>query len=188
MKFVFDERKAAEAAAHLLRMAGGRMPYLSLIKLMYLADRRTLIETGFTITGDRMVSMPHGTVLSKVYDRAKATVRAVPTVWSKFVSFPEGEDKSVRLLQQPPAAGKLSKYEIRVLADIYRELGPLNQWQLRDLTHDLPEWRDPHGGSIEIDPSEILKLERKSEEEIAWRVELADSFLNIDKRRLRLKE
>ena len=36
------------------------MAYIKLIKLMYLADRRCLIETGFPITGDRMVSMPKG--------------------------------------------------------------------------------------------------------------------------------
>ena len=39
-----------------------------LIKLLYLADRKALLESGYTITGDGMVSMPLGPVLSTIYD------------------------------------------------------------------------------------------------------------------------
>ncbi|MGE0134681.1 MAG: hypothetical protein AB7L91_10365 [Dehalococcoidia bacterium] len=46
MQFVFDERRAAQAAAQLLELRGGRMPYMKLIKLLYWADRESLIETG----------------------------------------------------------------------------------------------------------------------------------------------
>ena len=35
----FNEVKATQAAARLLRNRGGRMKYLKLIKLLYLADR-----------------------------------------------------------------------------------------------------------------------------------------------------
>jgi hypothetical protein len=56
----FDERKATEAAAYLLRLRGGRMSYLKLIKLLYLADREALSRWGFSVTNDRHVSMPHG--------------------------------------------------------------------------------------------------------------------------------
>ena len=34
------------------------------------------------------------------------------------------------------------------------------------MTHELPEWTDPNGGSIPISPEQILKLEGKSLEEI----------------------
>ena len=54
MKFVFDERKAAQAAAHLLHRHGGPMPYIKLIKLLYLADRRGLRRDGspgYGVTG-----------------------------------------------------------------------------------------------------------------------------------------
>jgi hypothetical protein len=33
----FNERKATEAAAYLLKLRGGRMSYMKLIKLLYLA-------------------------------------------------------------------------------------------------------------------------------------------------------
>ena len=46
MEFFFDERRAAQAASLLLERRAGRMPYIKLIKLLYLADREALIETG----------------------------------------------------------------------------------------------------------------------------------------------
>lgn len=52
MKQVFNERKAAQAAAYLLHKAEGTMDYRQLMALLYLADRRSLIETGHSITGD----------------------------------------------------------------------------------------------------------------------------------------
>jgi uncharacterized phage-associated protein len=44
------------------------MSFLKLIKLMYLADRRALLEQGRSITFDRYVSMDHGAVLSQTYN------------------------------------------------------------------------------------------------------------------------
>lgn len=61
---LFDERKAAQAAAFLLHKAGGRLPLLKLMKLLYLSERESLQKYGDTITGDTFVSMPNGPVLS----------------------------------------------------------------------------------------------------------------------------
>ena len=71
MEFFFDERKAAQAASVLLDRHEGRMPYIKLLKLLYLADREALIETGLPITGDRFVSLKFGPVLSRVLDLIK---------------------------------------------------------------------------------------------------------------------
>jgi len=178
MKFVFDERKAAEAAAHLMEMAGGTMPYLVLIKLLYLADRRAVVERGFPITGDRMVSMDHGPVLSRIYDGMKGNVGAATKAWQRFVSPPKNND--VQLLEAPPSAGRLSNYEIDILRAVHEKYGHVDKWDLRDLTHHLPEWHDPHGSSSPIDPEEILRSEGKTKDEIAWRSELAESIYAVD--------
>ena len=39
---LFDERRAAQAAAFLLYRAKGRLPLIKLVKLMYLAERLSL--------------------------------------------------------------------------------------------------------------------------------------------------
>src|SRR5205823_929857 len=68
MRLRFNERKATQSAARLLELGGGRMEYIKLIKLLYLADREALLRWGRPITTDRHVSMPKGPVLSQIYD------------------------------------------------------------------------------------------------------------------------
>jgi uncharacterized phage-associated protein len=68
MKLLFNEAKATQAAARLLKLRGGSMSYIKLMKLLYLADREALIRWGRPITTDRYVSMDNGPVLSRIYN------------------------------------------------------------------------------------------------------------------------
>lgn len=174
MEFAFNERKTTEAAAQLLDMAGGSIDLLVLLKLLYLADRRTLIERGMPITGDRMVAMKKGPILARVYDATKGRFVDMPS-WAEFISNPREDDpdKTVRLRKQPPAEGRLSNYEISVLRDVHTKYGHKDKWDLSELTHELPEFRDPGDSHLPIDPRTILLKEGKSEEEIAWSDDLA---------------
>lgn len=182
MRFAFNERKAGQAAALLLERAGGRLPYIKLIKLLYLADRETLIETGYPITGDRMVSMPHGPVLSQVLDRISIGQQPGAegsSPWFEYVSEPEGFD--VKLRQPPPEDGELSDYEIGVLSGIHKRYGGMNKWALRDLTHGLPEYRDPSGSMLPIMPEEILRAEGKTEAHIEAVRDDAEAYFSMRK-------
>jgi len=69
IKFQFDERKATQAAAYLIQKNGGSMNYMALLKLLFLADRASLLKRGHPITGDQVFSMRHGLVLTHVLDR-----------------------------------------------------------------------------------------------------------------------
>jgi hypothetical protein len=60
MKSKPHEVKATQAAARLLQNRGGRMKFLKLIKLLYLADREALSRSGRPITTDSYVSMDNG--------------------------------------------------------------------------------------------------------------------------------
>jgi len=46
----FNEQKATELAAYFLKSGGGSMPYLKLMKLLYLADRKAIELDGSPIT------------------------------------------------------------------------------------------------------------------------------------------
>jgi uncharacterized phage-associated protein len=164
MRFVFNERKAAQGAAILIKRNGGRLPYLALIKLLYFADRKALLERGRLITGDRLVSMPHGPVLSRVLDMINQGSPEEHREWYEYVSEPSGYD--VTLAKPEPDDDELSDYEIGVLNQTYEQLGHLTKWQLRDLSHKLPEWRDPQGSMIPIDPAEILRIEGRPDDVI----------------------
>jgi uncharacterized phage-associated protein len=159
----FDERKTTAAAAYLLDKASGKMPYIKLIKLLYLADRESWRRYDRPITGDRYVSMNFGPVLSATYDLLRsedATAGGRP--WSRTIITTGYEAK----LQAPPDLGPLSDAEIEILDEVFQLTERMDRWRLCDLTHAFPEWRDPEGSSIPIQPEEILKALGKSEEQI----------------------
>lgn len=160
MRFVFDEMKAAEAAEYLVRRNGGTMNFGVLLKVLYLADRRSLAETQRSITGDVLVAMKNGTLLSGVYDRIKEDFRH--PAWQHLGK--EGRD--VTVTADGPAQPRLSRFEYRVLEEVFVEYGHRTFSELREITHALPEWDDPGNTSIVIAPEEILRFEGYSEEEI----------------------
>jgi uncharacterized phage-associated protein len=158
----FDEEKATQAAALFLKLRGGRMHYLKLIKLLYLTDRAALLDWGIPVTTDRYVSMDNGPVLSGVYgliteDRPKP-------VWAQFVSAPLGEYE-VELLKEAPT-DRLSRAEERLIHEVFDQWGHLSRGDLVDYVHTLPEWKDPKGSSLPIHIREILKAGGEEESEI----------------------
>ena len=66
LKFTFDEQRSTQAVAVLLEHAGGEENYTKLLKLLYLADRQSLLETGELITGSALVAMKLGPLSSDV--------------------------------------------------------------------------------------------------------------------------
>ena len=60
-------KRAAQAALFLLK-AGGAMPHVKLMRLLYITDRESYRIHGAPITRDSMVSMPQGPVLSGAHD------------------------------------------------------------------------------------------------------------------------
>src|SRR5947209_20462172 len=93
----FDERRATEAAARFLKLRGGRMSYLKLIKLLYLLDREALLRWGRPVTTDRYVSMDNGPVVSRIYDliREEPPPGADP-VWRHYIPAPLEYEAALR--------------------------------------------------------------------------------------------
>jgi uncharacterized phage-associated protein len=165
LQFVYKPRKAAQAAAHLVRLGGGKLSVLALMKLLYLADRKCLAMRGSPITGDRMVSMPHGPVLSRIYDEIQwGPNEKQLQPWYEYLTERQGNDVSLR--GPNPPATELSEFERTVLEGVFREYAHLGAWGLRKVTHELPEYVDPQGSSLPIDPAIILREEGWSEEDI----------------------
>ena len=175
MRFVFDELKAAQAASILLERAGGSMPYIKLIKLLYLADRASLIDTGSPITGDRFVSMKYGPVLSSVLTLIKTTHLSESSNWGRYVRRNYFDVVLVGSAQ----ADHLSDYDEDLLNNIFDSYGSWNSWDVVDRTHALPEWKDPGNTSIPIDPEEILRFAGYDEEELRLAVQQADAVFSL---------
>ena len=165
IRFRFNARKAAEAANLLLLRSGGRRNYMDLVKLLCLADREALIRFESPITGDRVAALPHGLILSRILNLIRfgpADEEDAP--WFDVISAPEGYSvRSLQIIENE----ELSSAEEKLLDEVFERYGKMDWRQLSRLTHSLPEWTDPGGGSIPISPEQILKLAGKQPDEIA---------------------
>lgn len=159
MPLQFRQDRTTQAAARLLGLHRAPMPYLKLIKLLYLADRQALLELGRPISYDLFVSMPHGPVLSRTYDLILGEPEN-DSYWRRYISPPEGYDVS---LIAPAPNDQLSPAQEAILDDVNRRFGWMDKWALRDLTHQLPEYHDPNGSSVPINLTEILLAQGVSE-------------------------
>jgi len=165
VRFPFDETKTTQAAAYLLKLSGGKLPYMVLIKLLYLADREMLAKQGKQITGDKLVSMKNGPVLSTVLNLINNGPEPSPSKWFDYVSEPQGYD--VCLKAEAPTDA-LSRFEMRLLDGVYEKFGKMDRWDLVKLLHEiLPEWDSDVGlSSSDIDPEDILRAEKWDERRI----------------------
>jgi uncharacterized phage-associated protein len=79
----FDTHKAIQAAGVLLRFEKNRMSYLRLLKLLYIADREFIRDSGLPLLGSRAVAMEHGPLHSDVYNLVKG-IHENTSLWSRF--------------------------------------------------------------------------------------------------------
>lgn len=162
MKPQFQQTKATQLAALLLKKQGGRMYYIKLIKLMYLIDREALLRWGRSMTRDSYVSMDNGCVLSSTYNLITQETLG-ESYWKQFISAPQGYQV---VLEREPEFDELSRAELSLIEEVYAQFGEWDRWKLVDYTHALPEWTDPQGSSIPIDYKAVLKAGGKTEQEI----------------------
>lgn len=161
----FNERRATEAAARFLKLRGGRMSYLKLIKLLYLLDREALLRWGRPVTTDRYVSMDNGPVVSRIYDLIREEpAPGTDPIWRHYISAPQ--EYEVALVAEPET-DELSRAEEALIEEVFAKFGNLNRWALVQVSHDLPEWQDPNGSAIPIQYRDILRAGNKTESEIA---------------------
>ena len=160
----FDEKKTTQIAGMLLRLRGTkRMHYLKLMKLMYLIDRASLLRWGWSMTGDKYVSMVHGLVLSNTLNLITQE-RFGKSYWKDHVSAPLGEYEVE--LRQEPEDDELSQAEIDLIEEVYKQFGHKNRWRLRDYTHQLPEYVPTEGPSVTVPYSSVMKGEKMSDEQV----------------------
>lgn len=155
---MFNQRKVAQMAAHLLDRGRGRMNYLKLMKLLYLADRESMRRHGQPISGDRYVSMDYGPVLSQTLNLINGAVRPQEGGWNHWIADKAGYEISLRRKASRDALDELSDADLDVLNAVYAKFRRMDQWKLRDYTHRYcPEWTDPEGSSLPIEYVDIFK-------------------------------
>jgi uncharacterized phage-associated protein len=163
MRLRFNEKKTTQAAARFLKMAGRRLNYMMLIKLLYLTDRGAFLQWGRPLSGDRYFSMRYGPVLSEVHDRI-TEMPEQQTFWSEHISAPSNYEVE---LKKDPGDDELSLAEEKLIDQVFAAYGHYGPFDLVHLLHKtLPEWKETERGRVPIEYREILEAGGKSAEAV----------------------
>ena len=151
LAFHFDERRATQACAILLKQAGGRSNYTRILKLIYLADRKHIDATGNPITGATVVNMKNGPMLSEVYECIKGSRSS--GVWDDHIAN-EGFD--IRLTK-PAGDSHISDLDVDILTELATRYADASYSTMIEVVHDLPEWSDPAPAKVvPVAPADLL--------------------------------
>jgi len=132
------------------------MTRLRLLKLLYIADRESIAETFQPITGDDIVAMDHGPVLSKTYRLIRREVQTGNAIWDKYIA--QDGDRNHMLVDQP-GDGTLSEYEVRKLRAVSAVRRGMTDYGIADETHKFPESsknQPPEGSRKDIPLHDVL--------------------------------
>lgn len=102
---------------------------LKLMKLLWLADRIHLNRFGRLILKDNYNALPNGPVPSKTMDVSKQTVDSAFNVKDYHIVAKADFDSKY-----------FSKSDIDVMELVWEKYGNMNQYELRDFSHNFPEW------------------------------------------------
>jgi len=160
---LYDEAKATQVAAFLLKQNDGCMNLLKFIKIMYNIEREALRRWSYPVTHSTMCSMKEGQVLSEIYDNTKPNKHR--PIWKEYIDT-NRQTNTVSLKKESPI-GKLCRAEIGLIKEIYQRDRDKSISQLIKEHHEYPEYIDPGDSSIETDFGKLLSILGKTPEQIS---------------------
>lgn len=162
MHFPVNDKKATDAVSRLLNQSGGEAEYLRVIKLVYLADRDSIVRRGVPIVGGRYFSMRCGPTVGEVMNFAKRTLPA--DGWPEHISPMYGYTLK---LTAPSSYGSLSQSEIDILDGIVEEHASRSTTDLVKWCHQYcPEYERVYWGRKNIEVESILRAGGKTADKI----------------------
>jgi uncharacterized phage-associated protein len=160
----FNIDKAIAATAYIIERDGGKSDMFPLIKKLYYSDRSALVAWGNSVTGDSLASLEKGPIVSTIYNLLKGQGKEEDQIkWDSVIQRNQPYSISLR---KEANIGVLSQRELEMLEESRKTInairGSIPDW----LHRNCPEWENPGRSSSPIDPSTILRLSEKTEEEI----------------------
>ncbi|MCA9260133.1 MAG: SocA family protein, partial [Planctomycetales bacterium] len=138
-----------------------RMNYMRLLKLLYIAERESLRDSGGAIIGGSVVAMKRGPVLDEVYALIKNQHR-MSAEWSKHFQT----SRYHLIMHSDPGMTSLSRFMTRKLNEVADRYLDDDEWDMVEHTHQFPEWikNDPGESSQSIPLQDILSAVGKSDD------------------------
>lgn len=175
LRYNFDVEKLVQAIAYLSSRGVRDLDKLKILKLLFLADKRHLLEIGRPILGDRYSCMDWGPVASQSYNILRNVIdadprkRAAENLFAEYFTIERSRDYPALVAKKSPELDVFSDSEIAALDEVIAKYGHLSGTDLIKLTHDDPIWRIPDktqrkpGSSVEI-PFELFFEVNKAED------------------------
>ena len=164
MELKYNEKKAIQIAALLLKKSGGKMDMLRLTKLLYLVDREAFMRWGLPLTGDDYASMKYGMVLSETYSLSRRKFLQ-HRLWDNYISAPD--NNYVMALIADPEDDELSENDVDLVNEIFETYKDKStRFLIESVHHKLPEWKDVGNSSLIIPYDEVLGQSGVSEDQI----------------------
>lgn len=169
-----------EAINYILKKVG-KADKLTLIKLLYLADKCHLVRFGRTITEDEYYAMNYGPVGSLAKD--------ILTNYDDNITFSESESEYIKSLINPVnkyyyeyksgiANQSLSESDYEAIDIVLDKYSNLTSDELVKLTHNYPEWKQ-YESKLCNSKNETKRVKIKNEELLSLLKE-DYSIFNVD--------
>jgi hypothetical protein len=134
-----DERhkRLVEAAALMLKAAGGTLNVTPLNKALFYLDLWSLLETGSAATQTTYIALKQGPVVAKYPERL---VAALEKAGLAIQSDEEDGSKPLSLVSEPPGPRHLTTEQVKLLEQIARWAKERGATWLSDFSHKNVGW------------------------------------------------
>lgn len=139
----FNYRKAVQVLNFFAVKEGGSINKMKAIKLIWLSDRDHLRKYSRPILMDNYYAMSFGPVPSKTKDLAECDNSFLDDIEISYrEKYIKPRHNNINFDSLNKVDKKVfSQTDIQIMKDIYERFGSMDEFQLSELSHNYPEWR-----------------------------------------------
>jgi len=135
-----DANIILESFYYLAKKLESPIDKLAAVKLLFFADRYHLRKYGRLISDDTYYALPHGPVASNSLDILNLVMNGMKAgVEKEYIKKHHGN--AFTSIDENYELEYLSDSDVEALDFVITEFGNNETWELRDLTHEYPEWK-----------------------------------------------
>lgn len=169
--FNLDKDKVTASLLYVCEKLGGTLDMYSLLKILYFAECKHLLNYGRPITGDAIIAMQYGPVPSHSYDLVKHS-KVNPELFTISENIVETVKK--------PNLSVFSESDIECLDQSISENSKLSFRELRDKSHDASyEWAIKTKGNNSNIPYLEIAIRAGANEEMIKYIQLNSENQNL---------
>lgn len=162
LRYTFDVEKLVQAIAYFSSRGVKGLDKLKIVKLLYLADKKHLLEVGRPILGDFYACMPYGPVPSQSFNIIRDVIDADPEMrpvaeerFDEYLSIDTSRHHHALVVKKEPDTDIFSASEVAALEATASQYGRYTGSELINITHEDPIWTIPKSQQQRVRSTEI---------------------------------